>query len=155
MKMLCIFFKKVVRGQVCPAAKPAVNDFVLRIVQFKIAPVGMYCGHKRVERVKHQAEPAGKPFFTVDLKLAAHSLAYLPIYHGSVYAAFLQHITVGDHSCFAAAAAVPFPFVFCKTCFPVGLFQSSADPVLQRVNICYPCISSQQRIFSVHVSFLF
>ena len=60
MEMLGVFLKDIIRCKICTTAKPAINTFVVFVVQLKIPPVGMYCRHKRIERMYHQRQPCCK-----------------------------------------------------------------------------------------------
>ncbi len=54
MKINGIFLKQVIGRQIGSASKPAINHFIRFIIQFKITPVGMYCGNIGIQGMNYQ-----------------------------------------------------------------------------------------------------
>src|SRR5688572_7379874 len=111
MKMRGIIFKQIKRREIGSAAKPAVNNITLVIIQFKIAPISMYGGNIRIQRMDNQRQPAGKPFASIYLQLGAHWIGYCSIHHGCIDPAFFENISVDYYSCIATTSISSFPLV--------------------------------------------
>ena len=94
----------------------------------------------------HERQPAGKPFFSIDIQLFANGIGYLSPNDGCVYASFFEDPPAGHDLRPPSATMFPLPFIGDENRFAVQLFKGGADAVLEIMDEADPAVPEAIRI---------
>ena len=129
--MLRIVVEKVIGGEVCAAAEPAVDHSALGVGDLEVAKVRVGGGDHRVFWVDDQRNACGVEGACRIWDAAAKYFGQITVYCADIYAGFFEGLAAAKNAGPTSATVGAFPAVFDEFVVRFEVLEAGADGVLE------------------------